>query len=84
MNFKKLINGIPAEWEMTNSLADIEHLYDDILWQLKEYEGDVSDTFVVLNDSTIYQIMLILQWVVNVKEAKNKVSNDLKKLARCE
>ena len=83
MNLKIFLDGtVDDDWEITDNPADIQHIYDSVLWEMEEYSGDTADDFVVLHDKTVYQILVILKATLNRKVADSEVLNDLQKLAQ--
>ena len=82
MNLKQFIDpDIEEDWEITNSLPDLQHLRDEILWELKEYEGDTTNEFAVLHDKTIFQILVILNIQIATGDAEGYTLDALRRLA---
>ena len=83
MNLKQFLDGaMSEEFEMDVEHASLVHLYDSIIWQLEEYDGDVNDAFVVLHDHTIIEILIVLKTIIEKQESTDKVFDDLMKLAK--
>ena len=60
--FKGKVLNIPEDWSITCYPADVQHVYEEIIWEIKEYEGDdVNEDFVVLHDKTVFQILTLLK-----------------------
>ena len=73
---------IDEDWDITDAPADIKHTYDEILWELKEYEGDCADDFAVLHDKTIYRVLLIFRMLMNKAGAEGELLDDLGDLSK--
>ena len=84
MNLRQFIGpiiDIDEDWEITGEYPDIKHVYEEILFELGQYEGETADDFAALHDKTVYQILVILKTFLNVKDAEDDVMNDLCGLA---
>ena len=81
MNLKRFLSDISEEWEIDTEYSSLKYLYDEILFEMQEYADDTAHDFVVLNDKTVYQILVVLKTISNIKESEGAVINDLKKLA---
>ncbi len=80
MNLKQFSGSeidLDPDWEITDAIPDIEHVYKEMLWELKQYEGDTADDFAVLHDKTIYQILLIFKKLISKGNAEGELLNDL-------
>lgn len=58
------------EYEITTEYADLEHLLGEIEWEIVEYDGDTNDEFVILHDTTVWQIMVVLRTLMAIKNAQ--------------
>jgi len=58
------------DYEITLSYADLKHLKAEIEFEIKEYEGQTNDEFVTLHDSTVYQIMMIINMLIGQSEGQ--------------
>ena len=47
MNLKIFDNSLDEDFEISNYKSDIENLYNNILFDLQEYEGDCNDNFAI-------------------------------------
>ncbi len=79
--FSGSIIDIDEDWEITGEYPDIKHVYEEILFELGQYEGETADDFAALHDKTVYRILVILKTFLKVKDAEDDVINDLSELA---
>lgn len=83
MNLKIFADGkIDDDWDITTDVSSLEHVYQELLWEMNEYAGDTRDDFVIIHDKTAYQLLVILQSVIQSKRADEIVINDLQKLSQ--
>ena len=52
---------IPEDWEITAFPSDVKHVYEELLWEIVEYDGETSREFVIIHDKTVYQIAVLLK-----------------------
>jgi hypothetical protein len=81
MNIKIFMDGtVDEDWELQFELSDLENLYQEILWELKEYDGDCEDHFAIISDKNIFQLLVVLKSMINMKRSDGEVLLDLQKL----
>jgi hypothetical protein len=56
-----VLGEIDEDWEITAYPEDVRHVYEELLWELKEYRGQVQEDFVVIHDKTAFQIAVLLK-----------------------
>ena len=81
MNLKRFLESVPEEWQIDTELSSLKHLYDEIIYEMQEYADDTASDFVVLQDNTVYQMLVILKAFINTKEADGNVQADLRRIA---
>ena len=68
---------LDEDWEVEqDDWGTVKHVYEEILWELEQYEGDCNDEFVILHDKTVFQILVILKAYVVKRDAQDCVIND--------
>ncbi len=60
------------EYQITLEYADLKHLIGEIEFEIKEYTGQVNKEFVLLHDSTVYQIMQVLNMLIGQHEGQSQ------------
>lgn len=82
MNIKIFAEGtVDDDWAITDNPADLQHLYDEIIYEIEAYAGDTSDDFCVMHDKTVYQILVVIKTILSKKLADMEVLQDLRNLA---
>ncbi len=83
MNIKIFSEGeVEKDWSgITDSISDIEHVYEEMLFEMKEYADQSADDIIVLHARTVFQALVILKAVLSKKQAEGEVIRDLQKLA---
>lgn len=61
---------IKEEYEMLLNKADLVKLFQEIEYEIREYAGEVSDDFVLLHDSTVYQILQVVNMLIGLIEGQ--------------
>jgi len=88
MNIKQFVDGnVDKDWVgITSEPSDIKETYEEILFEMKEYQDRSRDDFVVLSDKVVYRTLVLLKHVFQEKLlskfAESEVIADLQKLAQ--
>lgn len=80
MNLNIFTEPLDEDWEITDSQADMQAVYDQILYEIKEDDGNAGKHCVALDEKTVYWILVLLKGRVSSAQADTEVVEDLKRL----
>jgi len=80
MNLKQFDGTLDEEWEITDSHSDMQAVYDQVLYEIKEDDGNCGKHYVALHEKTVFWLLVLLRGRIESGEADTNVQRDLLRL----